>query len=174
MKMKKRKKFSPSHERNYPWLSDRYKIERILGYGRNGVVMQAVRRSDNMVVAIKASYHSFKTREEEILKRISHPAITPLLESWDEVETQHNFWCWATLAHHGIRTSAVDSFRFRMLVAMVHTGLSLAVATPTLSANSLLFIERVLQLKKSSRFLTSRPGGCVPTFAQYCSLRPEG
>jgi len=69
-------------------LTEKFEFHSILGYGSNGVVLGARRRSDNLDVAIKYIYKTPSSRiceEVNILREVSpHPAIIRYIDSFED------------------------------------------------------------------------------------------
>jgi len=69
-------------------LTEKFEFSSILGYGSNGVVLGAKRRSDNLEVAIKYIYKTPSSKiceEVNILKEVSpHPSIIRYIDSFED------------------------------------------------------------------------------------------
>lgn len=69
-------------------LTEKFEFHSILGYGSNGVVLGAKRRSDNLEVAIKYIYKTPSSKiceEVNILKEVSpHPSIIRYIDSFED------------------------------------------------------------------------------------------
>ncbi|ORX41628.1 kinase-like protein [Piromyces finnis] len=69
-------------------LTEKFEFHSILGYGSNGVVLGARRRSDNLDVAIKYIYKTPSSKiceEVNILKEVSpHPSIIRYIDSFED------------------------------------------------------------------------------------------
>lgn len=74
-----------------PYLEDRYRLDRILGHGGEGVTYQATRLSDQRVVCVKElQFHRLKSldterlfqREAKVLRQLDHPQIPAYVDDF--------------------------------------------------------------------------------------------